>query len=786
MLEKPLLSLLSLALASTDLMAQEGEPSPAPDEPAPLQADPARDLFEAGQLAYAEGKASPNKGEQQVAYESALRTFDRFRQAFPQHPNSAEAQFYMASCYEKLGQQGRALATYTALANSGLTSPLVEAAAQQVAATYYQAKKYAEAEPIFARLAQVTGKAQTRHLALYQRALCLQHLDRQAELKEALRAVVFDDGSPYSEKARAAISALYAKTGDKERAYANYRLLADSSDKATAANAILQSALLARELGREREAAGWFERILTTPELGKWHGKAQLTLMTRAYDEPDFPTVVRLYERGTYSLPKNEEAQRLALAAEAYRQIGQGEKANQLYERLAKVSTNKNQAFDAAYAVLTREYQKGQDSFLKAGEDFLKQHGKNHSGDGRLDNVHLMLAEKYSSRKKFREAAHHYQALDLTRVAADNVAQVRYRLAYARMKAGQLAEARDAFADFLHHHPKDKNAVRALAHRASLLTQSGAHEAAMADYERLLTLTDDPAFRLPALSGMAEYYREKEDFAKLIEIHEKLLREFPQRSPREQAASHFVLGWAHYKRENWQQATPALTRARELNPQGVGRDATIHLALIHFSQQDEKALQSELDRLQRDFPGNELPRPIYAWLGAKKASEGAYQEAWQYLPQAVTLEDPAETKTAVWKAYARTAEVLGHHRETLQACDILLPTEDSDYLRAVLLHRKAKALLGLRQYEEATTVAKTALELKPQGELNAALRLTLGDIARGQKLIDEALGHYVVVAEIIGKGSHRTTALLRAIELYQEKGDATSLAEAAKYRALLP
>lgn len=772
-----------LGIIPTASFAQE--PTTPDEEAAPLTSNPARDLYEAAQLAYAEAKRAQKPAGQRLAYESALRTFERFLTAFPQDHRAIEAQFYIASCYEKLGNQDQALAVFTALANSGADGPLVEAAAQQVANNYYQNQKYADAEPLFARLADLTTDPQTRHLALFQRALCLQHLERTDELKDALRAVVFDEGSPYQEKARVAIASIYSKTGEKERAYANYKLLTDSEDPGIASEAVLQAALLARELGQEAEATAWFETMLTTARLSKWHGKAQLTLMSQAYDNKDYPRIVSLYERGSYPLPKDQEAQRLAIAAESYRQLGNGEQANALYERLAKVSTNKDQAFDAAYAVLTREYQQGGARFFRSGSDFLKRYEKNHNEDPRVDNVHLMLAEKYSSAQKYREAAREYGSINLSRIDASNIPRVRYRLAYSRLKVGDQKGARDSFDVFLNNHPNDKNAVRALAHRGSLHLNLGAVDAAVADYESLLTRTDNPDFRLQALSGLAEIYRKKENFPALISTHHRLLKEFPKRSSRDTAASHFILGWSHFKEERNDLALPEFIRAREINPRGLGKDATIHLALIHFARQDQAALQPEIDRLTKEFPDSKLPRPLYAWLGAKFAADGGYAQAWKYLTQAVTPNKPEDTKTPVWKAYAQSAEVLGHHKEALQACDILLPREESPYLRAVLLNRKAKALLALRQYPAASEVAKQALELKPQGKLNAELRLTLGDIERSQNQLDGALSHYVVVAEIIGTDEVKTAAIKRAIAVYQEKGDSTSLAAAAKYQLLL-
>ena len=764
---------------------QEQEIQEPEEKPAPLVANPARDIFEAAQLSYNEGKTAKNKKGAHSAYELSLRTFERFLKAFPYHERVPEAQFYIASCHEKLGNAQAALASFLDLANSSATGPFPEAAAQQVASTYYEEKSYESAATYFAKLAGLATKPETRHVALFRRALCLQKLDRTDQLKEALRQVVFDKGSPYQNQARSAIASLYAKTGEKERAYSNYILLAKAADAKLSSDAILQSALLARELGKKAEAAEWFQQILNTAKLAKWHGKAQLTLMSDSYAEKDYPTAIALFEGGNFQLPPDEDAQRIAIAAESYRLLGNEDAANRLYAVLAKVSPDKDQSFEAAYAVLTRGYENDSKSFIKQAHQFLKQYEPSHPKDARLDNVHLMLGEKYFAAKRYRQAAQQYNSINLTRIDANNVSGLRYRLAYSRLKDGDKKGARDSFNVFLSKHPQDPLAARALAHRASIQRSLGAEEAALSDYEQLLSQTNDKNLRLQALSGLAELYRKKENFPKLIQSHLRLLRDFPDRASREQAASHFVLGWSYFKLEDLNEAQPHFIKARELNPKGLGKDVTLHLALIHFARQDEAALKPELDRLLKDFPNSSLPRPVYAWLGAKRAADESYQEAWKYLSNAVTPSQPKDTKIAVWKAYAKTAEALNKHQEALTATNILIPQEESPYLRALLLHRKAKALLGLRNYSAANTIAKQALELKPQGDLNAELRITLGDIERSQHKLDEALKHYVVVAEIIGTDNTRQAALRRAIEAYQEKGDATSLAESARYEAML-
>lgn len=776
-----ILSCALLAVAPLSAQVSEGQQR----EASPLTADPARDLFEAASLAFAEGAEAKKQAKKEIAYESSIRNFQRFITKFPRDPRVPQAQLYIAACQEKLGRPDAAISTYLALARSEASGPLAAAACQKLATTYYQAGKYQSALKFYRQLTSLTPKPETRHYALYRQALCLQKLDLKDELKVALRAVVFDKGSPFQERARAAIASLYQKEGEKKRAYENYRLLADAREPKIASEAILQSALLARELGDEVAAAQWFQRILITPSLAKWHGKARLTLMATAFENEDFGTVISLFGSHAGKLPQSEESQMLAMAAESYRKSGQQELANGLYARLSKISPDKSQAFDASYVVLTNQYQSGAGSFFRAAEDFLRKFEKAYNEDPRVDNVHLMLAEKYYDSRNFAKAARQYSQINLRRIDAANVARLRYRLAFARMKSGDEKGARDSFSVFLQKHPEDALVPRALAHRGALQLQLGVEAGAQKDFESLLGRTQDRDLSLQALTGLAELYRKQADYVQLIRTHERLLSEFPKRSVRDQAASHFVLGWAYFQQEALDKALPKFRQARELNPKGLGKDATLHIALVHFARQDEAALRPELDRLLREFPDSSLPKPVYAWLGSKLAAGGTYEEAWKYLVLAVDSRKPTETKDVVWKAYTKTAEALGKYQEALTATSYLIPREKSAYLRAILIHRKAKAHLGLRDFAKASQAATEALELKPQGELNAEIRLTLGDIERIQGHTDEALSHYVVVAELIGKGSTKETALRRAIDAFEVKGDAVSQAEAKRYRKLL-
>ena len=784
-------------VASPFVFSQESKPDSSEEKPPPpparLRIDPARDLFEAAQLTFQEAREATNKKAQQTAYESAVRTFNRFLSAFPNDSRRYEVQFYLANCYQQLGNTAESEKLYQALANATEPNPFSGVALQQSADTAYSHKDFKTAAGLFQKIAQTAIDPEQRQLALFRKALCWQEIQRSPNppakadetLKEALRAVVFDEGSPYQEQARAAISSLYAQTGETERALANYELLITSQDKERAEQALLQCALLSHKLKQTTKAHRYFAQILASSAHRKWHGQAQLTLMTAAYQKKNYTKLVELYQATSAKVSAEHESQRLAMAAEAYRQLGDSTNADRLYARLSRVSKDSGQAFDAGYAVVTSQYREKDRKFPREAQAFLRNFSSDHPEDPRIDNVWLMLAERLNSQEQFSKAAQAYSKIRLEKIPAGSQARVRYRLGYSQLKSGKKNEAIRSLSSYLENHPKDSNTTRALLHRANLYQEEEDYRNALTDYNKILKSKPDEELSLTVLSKLADIYRKHEDFSSLISIHNRLLKNYPQRSEADQAASHFILGWSHFKQNNYESALPEFEKARALNPQKLGQDATIHLALIHFARQDEGSLRPELRRLQEDYAGAKLPPQIYAWLGTRLATAGNHEEAWTYLKEAVDFSKSGKTKTPIWKAYSLTAVALGKYREAQQSCDILIPREESPYLRAVLLQRRAEASLGLRDYAAAANDAKAALELKPQGQLNAELRITMGDISMKQQKIDEALGHYVVVAELIGSAETQTEALQKAITCYQEKGDSTSLAEAAKYKKRL-
>jgi len=752
-----------------------------------LQSNPADDLFDLAQLAYQEAIDTKDGKRKKANYESALRQFTRFLQHHDNHPHALEAWYYSASCYNALGQKEAALRCRRTVVARWQTGQLVGLAALQLANHHFELKEYEESARNFDLAIAQVDHLNAKRLACYRRALCYQKLGKTKETISALEVVLADEESPYHLRAQKALAHYYRNGDQKEKAYALFRILAQSDERETSAEATLQSALLARDLGKEKETLQHFEEILGSPDLKKWHGEAQLFLMSEAAKKKDYARVLALFKGKRPSLKKEHQAKRLLLAIQAYEQTGEGETTTALYRELETVAPNAQTSLEASYIVLSRLYPQGKaPEFTDQARKFLNSYEKSHPKDRRLDNVRLMLAETEYARKQFTQAAALYAAITLTNLDTKNHPEVRFRLASALRQAGREQEASAALSTFLKHHPTDPRGANALAKRGEAAQDRKDFPAALQDYDHLLTLTKDPQLIEYAWAQKAEVFKAQGNLPALISAQELLIKKFPDRTKTANGASWFWIGWAQFRLEKFADCLAPFTSARALDAKSFGKEASVHLALAHYSLQQSAELKKEVDALHKDHSKTILPRPLYAWLGVTLTAANRAEEAWHYLPLAIDKKSPDETKTTVWLSYARSAFETKHFKEALRAYEILLAREESQFRKADYHYRLAQASFQLADHERSRAEAEAALELKPQGGLNGEIRCLLGDLASKEDDPATALQHYVVVVELYNEDQAALQrALAAAIKILEKNGNPDDLAQAQRYRKLL-
>ena len=763
-----------------------GQGPAVPPDAAKLKADPAADLFMAAQIAYQEAVDAKDPKMKQANFAAAVQQFSRFLQFHHDHPNAVRAWFYSASCYQKLGQQDAAWRCLNAVVEDGRKGPLVGDAAYNLANHYYDDKEPARAEPFYAIAAREHKDAAARQFALFRRALCFQKLDKLDETMVVLEAVASDPASPYKERAEVVLAYHYKDTNRLKEALALFEKLATSPDAKTKADATLQAALVSRDLDDTSGAEAWFEKILTTPGLDQWRGEAQLALMSSASINKNHQRVIALYNRGKFKLTRDQQASRVRLAIQALEALGRRDDTTALYRELEGLDPGGKTAFEAAFILLARSYGEGEKGFVRASREFLKRYGGDHPDAPETHNARLMLAESLFQAKDYRAASAEYQNLDFKHIKPENHLGVRYRLATACLEAGDLPGAIIATNDFLANHADDKRVSNILAKRADAFLANGETDKALADFEKLLLSAPDPVLREYAWAAKAGIHKDRQDYDQLIECHRHLLAEFPDRLAAHQAGSHFWIGWAHFHQGQFAEGIPHFRKARQGDTGTLGLDATRHLALSHYSLQQQEELTAELDLIISDYPRTKVPRNVFAWLGVKLALDKNYEKAWRYLTRAVTPKNPDDTKTVVWRSHAQAALETGNFREAIPSFEIVLERDQNAFLKAESLYHLARCHYGLNDLDKARTCAEEALAFKPQGKLNGQIRLVLGDVSLAENDAKTAAQDYVVVVELFANDPEvLKDALRRAAAALGDLGDPQSLKDAQRYRERL-
>ncbi len=787
------------------VLAGEGrsqDPSLSPDPPLPagsqpLKADPSKDLFELALQSYREAGETKNSQRRNDTYSAAARQFNRFSLRFKDHPDAIKAVYYRAICYQKLDKREDYLAGLDEVLTLKRTGVLVGAAAYQRALEHYKKEQYAEAEPLFQIAASESDEVTYRHRALYIRALCFEKLEKEKETVSSLKAILADAGSPYQPQAERVLAHHYLQEGMNEEALAHFIHLSESTDKKTRADAILQCAQLARQLGKRNFARKYFEEILITPELEQWHGESQLALMSEASLDARHGDVINYYEQGDYPLKEEPRGRRLQIAATSYTALGAEKKSTALLRKLASISPDDLTALEASYLVLSREYRNNDEGHSRQLTAFLQRFAEKHESDPRIHNARLMLAESYHEGNQYALAVATYQAIDLTHIDSQNHPGLLYRMADAQLRAGNKEAALTSFNRFIREHPNHPQMNSAIVNRAEIFLEKDDTASAHEEFDRLIKQAIQGSPQEYAWAQKAILYKNTIDapgddedrlhnLGKFAECHTRLIADFPERESLKQDASHFWLGWALYRLDQFAKCINPFQRAQQGKANSLHRSSTLHLALAYYHLQKKTNLQQELDVLLRDYKDEKIPRPVFAWLGNTLHDDRNYEEAWKYLSLAITPDDPSKTKLRTWRAAGGSALESGNHEAALRALTIVLEIEENDYRKAETHFMIGRALLALEKPEGARISTEACLALKPQGDLNPRARLQLGEIAMAFGDPDTAVQYFVPVVELYSKDPEMAAiALGHAISALKLKDTPESLKIAQRYRMRL-
>ena len=217
-------------------------------------------------------------------------------------------------------------------------------------------------------------------------------------------------------------------------------------------------------------------------------------------------------------------------------------------------------------------------------------------------------------------------------------AEAAYQLGSCSLQLKDIAGIVDAFGYFIQAFPDNPLAPAAFARRAETYESDKNYDAAISDWNAVLTKYPGTREREEALQHKALILGQQQNPKGMSETFRQLLKEFPK-SPAAAMAQYYI-GKAAFELKDYKAALAALNTARQLDKNRYYSPATVRIISSYFGLHDRAAVTKEVDGfLASDTPGN-IPAEILEWLGMEYYNEKNYGAAEKYLGVLGKIDNP--------------------------------------------------------------------------------------------------------------------------------------------------
>ncbi|MBT8036154.1 MAG: tetratricopeptide repeat protein [Verrucomicrobiae bacterium] len=741
---------------------------------APLVADPGQDQFEFCKQLYRQANATGDHEGKVMAYQRAIPRLSTYIERFPMHANTAAAMYYLGECYYHSGSLDDAKRVLHGVINRYQKGRYVALASNRLGYDAVAMKKYDQAAVYFGRVATMSTTAQERYRGRYQEASCFRYAgnaDRAIQSYQIIEAAK-DAPSVYRENAKLKLGHLYLAQKDDEKAMARFEALMLPG---VAANlrieATLNVGLLALRKKEVDKAERCFKAVLLSSE-EKFKPSAQTALMNSLYAAKDYQGVLDVMKRGDHQGPPPTEVIKYAIAGRSCYQLKLYHQAIKLFAQAERQLPLSAEAFEASYFRLLCFYNiKGANIPMQV-DAFLEIYQKQYPKHERIHKALLMKAETLFDSEKHREAADAYNQIHASAVGEANRANLLFKRGWCLSLSGDHNGAVRSFTDFLSGYAEDERSPRVIARRGKSYLALGDRVSALKDFDLLIERFPKDQLAALAWQNSARIKKEDQDYADMIRRYDAMLNGFPDLRAMTVANANYWIGWGNYQLKKFADVIPALEQCIKLDADKYGFNAGMLIVYSAYSMKDKGRLQSAVDEIQKINKEEKVPSSIYRWLGLQCFNAGEMKGCDRYLTMGTTPLEPRQTPKTIWKLLGRARVETGDYEGALSAIKNFLDVVDQPFWKAESLLDQAEAYLGLDKLEEAQKSAEDGLKLRPKGQVNAGLRMILGDIAYHQKDYAGAAGYYVVVVQIfVGDKKLQPEALLKAYKALLKKGD---------------
>lgn len=699
-------------------------------------------------------------------FDLATPEYEKYLANYPTAPGRQSAIFRLGECYRAQGTPGVAIAYYQKLLSEYSSGEFLGAASYRLAEIYYGQKRFDEAITLYRKAAANAKNADLTLSARYFEARGLEEVGRRAEARLVFQDIIsVKERNPYKTAARLALARYAEASGSKEEALNYYtQLAAETERNELRGEALIHAGSLAGALGKTAEAKGFYQKAIEAPGTGNWRPLARLGLMKLSYDAGDYAGTIRMYESGTVNVGGLAPAEVTVLAANAYRQLNRSSDAAALYEQVIASYPDSPEAREAGYQRLLALAAGNDPAVITAINDYL---GQNPTGE-RSDKARLLKAEYFYKNKRYTEAATVYSDVGKSLTDAKLKAECLYRAGWCYSQDSDWQKTIDAMAEFVEAFPNHENAPKALLQRGYASLKLKSYTYALRDFDKLIQNYPKAPERELALTQKALAEGQQDDNVAMAATFRQLLNEYPNTSAKAQA--NYYVGWATFEAKNFAEAVDPLKIARDLDPKSYFDDASLRIILANYYLEQLEPLSHEVDYYKAKDGKRGLPGEIFSWLGGKYYAAGSFTKAARYLEMHIA-NIPGDPETEIYYLLGDAERHQQGWEKARKNLDLYLSKVDAPGLKARGLIAYSKLELGQKNYAAARTRCSDALNLQPEGRLNAEGRMQAGDIDLEEGKYEEAAKNYLSISVLYDDAELTPLALEKAAFAYSNAGN---------------
>ena len=737
----------------------------APESPPPQQTEQP----EKRQLEYASDLFA------RKMYDLAAPEFQKYLEDYPGASGRPQAYMLLGECYRNLNKLSNARTAFQKVLSDYGESEFAGPAAYALAVMAFTQKNYTDALPLFHRSATKSKDAAVALSAHYFEARCLEALDKKDDALEIYQQVAdAKPPNPYREDARETAARIALARGRKADALRQYEALSNEAQKpALKIESTVRAGLIALDLlqtdkgkvdkGMADKAMALLQKGRTLAESGRWRSLAQLGIVRLQFQTGQFAQLLNDYKKVLQQLPEEMRPEVMLLAANSQRQLGHAKEAEAIYHDIIEKYPSREEAKDAAFERLLNIYSSDPSTLPPEVDEYL---ATNPPAE-RADQAKLFKAEALYKQQNYPRAAPIFAELRATRLSPKLRSEAAYQLGSCYLQMKDVPGIIEAFGFFVQAYPDSPLATSAYARRAETYESEKNYDAALSDWNAIVTKYPGASEREEALQHKALLLGQQQNPKAMSDTFRQLLKEFPK-SPAAPMA-HYYIGKSAFEAKDYKTALGELNIARQQDKDHYYVPATIRIMSSYFGSHDRAAVTREADGFLNSNAQGTIPAEILEWLGIEYYNDKNYGATEKYLGVLGKIDNPP-VKPDFWFYLGDAAARQQKFDEAEDALGKYLQLATDPAGKAKVLLKLGDIKIAAHKPDEAQKIAEQIMILQPEGQVNAQARLLLGDVQFERGNFEEAGKMFKGVALLYDDPAITPRALKKAAIAYQKAG----------------